>query len=99
MGLLLKLAELRVARGALTSAIEPLDRLLGADPTHETAVRRLMIILTQLDRRGEAPRAYRRLGDTLSREHANDPPPGTSDLYNAPRTRHFHVPHPPLHPP
>ncbi|HET8845209.1 MAG TPA: DUF6788 family protein, partial [Ktedonobacteraceae bacterium] len=46
MGLLLELAELRAARGSLTSAIEPLDRLLTTDPTHETAVRRLMVLLT-----------------------------------------------------
>ena len=56
MGLLLKLAEMRASRGALTSAIEPLDRLLTTDPTHETAVRRLMVILTRLDRRGEVRR-------------------------------------------
>lgn len=99
MGLLLKLAELRVARGALTSAIEPLDRLLGTDPTHETAVRRLMIILTQLDRRGEALRVYRRLADTLSREYESDPLPETSELYDALRTGTFQVPHPTPHSP
>lgn len=91
MGLLLKLAELRVARGALTSAIEPLDRLLNADPTHETAVRRLMIILTQLDRRGEALRVYRHLVDALSREYESDPLPETSELYAALRNGTFQM--------
>ena len=95
MGLLLKLAELRVARGTLTSAIEPLDRLLGADPTHETAVRRLMVILTQLDRRGEALRVYRRLEETLAREYENDPLPETRELYEGLRRGTFQVPHSP----
>ena len=94
MGLLLKLAELRVARGALTSAIEPLDRLLGADPTHETAVRRLMVILTQLDRRGEALRVYRRLKETLAREYESDPLPETRELYEELRRGTFQVPRP-----
>jgi predicted ATPase/DNA-binding SARP family transcriptional activator len=95
MGLLLKLAELRVARGVLTSAIEPLDRLLGADPTHETAVRRLMVILTQLDRRGEALRVYRRLEETLEREYESDPLPETSELYEALRNGTFQMPRSP----
>ena len=95
MGLLLKLAELRVARGALTSAIEPLDRLLGADPTHETAVRRLMVILTQLDRRGEALRVYRRLEETLAREYESDPLPETRELYEALRKGTFQMPRSP----
>lgn len=105
MGLLLKLAELRVARGALTSAIEPLDRLLGADPTHETAVRRLMVILTQLDRRGEALRVYRRLEETLAREYESDPLPETRELYEGLRRGTFQVPRspeipvPPVEPP
>src|SRR5579863_4845328 len=92
MGLLLKLAELRVSRGALTSAIEPLDRLLNAEPIHETAVRRLMVILTQLDRRGEALRVYRRLVDTLAREYESDPLPETIELYDALRSGSFQMP-------
>ena len=83
MGLLLNLAELRAERGALTSAIEPLDRLLTADPTHETAVRRLMLLLTQLDRRGEAIRAYQRLETILKRDYESDPLPETVELYKA----------------
>lgn len=83
MGLLLNLAELRAKRGALTSAIEPLDRLLTADPTHETAVRRLMILLTQLDRRGEAIRAYERLATILKRDYESEPLPETVELYKA----------------
>lgn len=92
MGLLLKLAELRASRGALTSAIEPLDRLLTTDPTHETAVRRLMEILTRLDRRGEALRAYRRLADTLTRDYESEPLPETTQLYEALRQGTYQVP-------
>ncbi|MEO7020660.1 MAG: DUF6788 family protein [Ktedonobacteraceae bacterium] len=81
MGLLLELARLRAARSAFTSAIEPLDRLLKADPTHETAVRRLMVLLTQMDRRGEAIRAYQRLADILKNEYESEPLAETVQLY------------------
>lgn len=91
MGLLLELAELRAARGALTSAIEPLDRLLTADPIHETAVRRLMVLLTQLDRRGEAIRAYQRLASILKRDYEADPLPETMELYKALRQGQIQV--------
>jgi len=93
MGLLLNLAEMRAARGALTSAIEPLDRLLSTDPTHETAVRRLMTLLTQLDRRGEALRVYQRLVSVLQRDYDNDPLPETRELFEALRQGTAHVPH------
>jgi DNA-binding SARP family transcriptional activator len=83
MGLLLQLAELRAARGALAAAIEPLDRLLMSDPTHETAVRQLMLILTRLDRRGEALQAYQRLREVLEREYSSEPLPETRRLYEA----------------
>lgn len=91
MGLLLNLAELRAQRGALTSAIEPLDRLLTADPTHETAVRRLMILLTQLDRRGEAIRAYERLATILRRDYESEPLSETIELYKALRQGQIQV--------
>lgn len=94
MGLLLNLAELRAERGALTSAIEPLDRLLTADPTHETAVRRLMVLLTQLDRRGEAIRAYQRLATILKRDYESDPLPETVELYTALRQGQIQVSRP-----
>lgn len=91
MGLLLNLAQLRAQRGALTSAIEPLDRLLTADPTHETAVRRLMILLTQLDRRGEAIRAYERLAAILKRDYESEPLSETVELYQALRQGQIQV--------
>jgi predicted ATPase/DNA-binding SARP family transcriptional activator/Tfp pilus assembly protein PilF len=94
IGLLLNLAELRASRGALASAIEPLDRLLATDPTHETAVRRLMLLLTQLDRRGEALHLYQRLANILKRENASEPLPETYELYEALRQGYMYTPHP-----
>lgn len=91
MGLLLYLAELRASRGALASAIEPLDRLLATDPLHETAVRRLMLLLTRLDRRGEALRVYNRLASILERDYESDPLPETYELYEALRQGHMQV--------
>lgn len=96
MGLLLNLAELRAARGALASAIEPLDRLLVSDPIHETAVRQLMLLLTQLDRRGEALQAYHRLNTMLQRDYGNEPLPETRELYEDLRQGHFQAPRPKL---
>ena len=94
IGLLLNLAELRASRGALASAIEPLDRLLATDPTHETAVRRLMLLLTQLDRRGEAFQVYQRLANMLQRDYASEPLPETYELYEALRQGYMYTPHP-----
>ncbi len=96
MGLLLNLAELRAARGVLASAIEPLDRLLVSDPIHETAVRQLMLLLTQLDRRGEALQAYHRLNTVLQRDYGNEPLPETRELYENLRQGHFQAPRPKL---
>lgn len=95
MGLLLKLAELRASRGAYIGAIEPLDRLLTSEPTHETAVRRLMELLTLLDRRGEAFHVYQRLVETLHREYESDPLPETTVLYHALRQGTYQVSRPP----
>ncbi|HZU69622.1 MAG TPA: tetratricopeptide repeat protein [Ktedonobacteraceae bacterium] len=92
MGLLLNLADLRAARGALASAIEPLERLLSTDPTHETAVRRLMTVLTQLDRRGEALQVYQQLAGILRRDYDNEPMPETRELYEALRQGTAQIP-------
>lgn len=89
IGLLLKLAELREARGAYTSAMEPLNRLLASDPIDETAVQRLMLLLTQLDRRGEALNTYRRLASRLERNYESEPLPETRELYEKLRRGHI----------
>jgi DNA-binding SARP family transcriptional activator len=80
--MLLTLANLRVERGALVEAIATLDRLRSTDPLNETALQRLMVLLTQLYRRGEALRIYRQLASTLKREYECDPLPETHTLYN-----------------
>jgi DNA-binding SARP family transcriptional activator/predicted negative regulator of RcsB-dependent stress response len=86
IGLMLDLADLRAGRDALTSAIEPLDRLLSVDPTNEAAVQRLMKLLEQLERRGEALRAYKRLASVLQQEYRIAPLPETRVLYEALRS-------------
>lgn len=97
VGLLLKLSELREVGGALATAMEPLNRLLASDPTNETAVQRLMILLTQLDRRGEALHTYRRLATRMQRTYESEPLPETRDLYEKLRLGHVHkIVHPKL---
>ena len=86
IGLLLDLADLRIAREALTSAIDPLDRLMSIDPTNEAAVQRLISLLAQLGRRGEALRAYKRLATVLQQEYRIAPLPETRALYEAVRS-------------
>ncbi len=78
----LTLANLRIERGALVEAIATLDRLRSTDPVNETALQRLMVLLTQLHRRGEALRIYRQHASTLRREYECDPLPETHTLYN-----------------
>ncbi len=82
-GLLLDLADLRIAHDALSEAIVPLDRLLSLDPTNEAAVQRLMGVLAQLGRRGEALRTYRRLASILQQEHRITPLSATRSIYDA----------------
>ncbi|HLX39598.1 MAG TPA: DUF6788 family protein, partial [Ktedonobacteraceae bacterium] len=83
MGLLLELADLRISRRALVNAIDPLDRLLAFDPANEAAVQRLIVSLAQLDRRGEALRAYHRFATALQRDYNIAPLPETRALYEA----------------
>lgn len=83
MGSLLELADLRIARGALFNAIESLDRILMADPANEAAVQRLMVSLTQLDRRGEALQSFSRFSSALKRAYNIEPLPETRQLYTA----------------
>ncbi|MFL5657964.1 MAG: DUF6788 family protein, partial [Ktedonobacteraceae bacterium] len=80
--MLLTLANLRAERGALVEAIAVLDRLRSSDPVNETALQRLMVLLAQLQRRGEALRIYRQHVGTLKQEYECDPLPETRTLYN-----------------
>ncbi len=90
VGLQLKLAQIRAEQGSYVSAIETLDRLRSADPTNETALQRLMLLLTQLDRRGEALQMYRQYESMLTREYEGEPLPETQELYE--KLRRGHVP-------
>ncbi|HCI81430.1 MAG TPA: hypothetical protein DHW02_17275 [Ktedonobacter sp.] len=83
VGTLLDLAHMRTQRGAFASAIETLDRLRVADPTNETALQRLMVLLTHTDRRGEALHIYRQHAITLQREYEGVPLTETRQLYEA----------------
>ncbi len=88
--LLLKLAQILVERKEFSNAIETLDRLRSADPGNETALQRLMILLTQLDRRGEALQAYQRYAEMLQRDDESEPLPETAELYE--KLCHGHIP-------
>ncbi len=83
IGLLLELADLRIAREAISGAIDTLDRLLAIDPTNEAAVQRLILLLAQAGRRGEALRIYQRFAATLKQEYKMAPLQETRALYEA----------------
>ena len=85
IGLLLELADLRIARENLSSAIDTLDRLLAIDPANEAAVQRLVILLAQSGRRAEALRIYQRFAAVLRQEYKIEPLPETRALYEAAR--------------
>ena len=82
-GTLLELSHLYTQRGAFASAIEALDRLRVADPTNETALQRLMVLLTHIGRRGEALHIYRQHAATLQREYEGIPLPETRQLFES----------------
>jgi predicted ATPase/DNA-binding SARP family transcriptional activator len=85
IGLLLELADLRIAREAVPAAIETLDHLLAIDPTSEAAVQRLLLLLAQSGRRAEAIRLYQRFATLLAQEYHMEPLPETRALYEAAR--------------
>jgi predicted ATPase/DNA-binding SARP family transcriptional activator len=89
--LLLLLADLRIAREALDSAIDPLDQLLTIDPTNEAAVQRLIVVLARLKRRGEAVRTYSRFASVLRQDYGASPSSETQALYEAVRRGEAHV--------
>ncbi len=83
IGALLELADLRIARDALAGALDLLDRLLATDPANEAAVQRMMSLLAQMGRRGEAMRIYKRLAGVLQQEYHVAPLPETRAIYEA----------------
>lgn len=90
VGLLLNLAQSQANNEEYASAIDTLDRLRTADPTNETAVQHLMMLLTQRDRRGEALQVYRQHQTMLQRDYEGEPLPETSELYE--KLRKGHIP-------
>ncbi|HEV2580596.1 MAG TPA: DUF6788 family protein, partial [Ktedonobacteraceae bacterium] len=85
IGLMLELADLRIAREAFPAAIDTLDHLLAIDPTSEAAVQRLVLLLSQTGRRAEALRIYQRFVSLLKQEYRMAPLPETRALYEAAR--------------
>jgi tetratricopeptide (TPR) repeat protein len=83
IGALLIQADFRVARGDTSGAIDALDRLLAADSVNEAAVIRLMVVLSRVQRRGEAARLYQRFTALLGSENAATPSEQARTLYEA----------------
>lgn len=81
VGLLLDLAQRQAKQEEYANAIETLDRLRTTDPTNETALQHLMLLLTQRDRRGEALQVYRQHESLLKRDYEAEPLPETTELY------------------
>lgn len=86
LGLLLDLAELRRGCGATEGAMNLLDQLFTVDPTNEIAAQRLMLLLAQSGRRGEALRLYQRFTATLAQDEHMLPAAETQRLYEAIRS-------------
>ncbi|MBV9323891.1 MAG: AAA family ATPase [Chloroflexi bacterium] len=59
------LAQALESRGDVNAALQPLERLLRADPCDERAAQALMQLLTRFGRRAEALRVFQRLAQSL----------------------------------
>lgn len=79
--LTLQTIDSAIAQGKLTDAVLLLDQFLVNDPTNETVVLRLLIVLTELKRRGEAIRIYQRFADVLQRIHGAAPSARLKKVY------------------
>jgi DNA-binding SARP family transcriptional activator len=67
------LAQALEARSDVNAALQPLERLLRADPCDERAAQEQMKLLTRYGRRAEALRVYQRLAQSLREELDVDP--------------------------
>jgi DNA-binding SARP family transcriptional activator len=85
IGIMIELIDLRIARDDTSGAIELLNRLLAADQTNEAAAQRLMCLLAQKGRRGEAMQVYKRLSMVLEQAYHIEPLPETQSIYEAVR--------------
>ena len=86
LGLLLDTADMRVRDGDVQGGIEALGSLLAADPLHEPALLRLMLLLAQSAQRGEALRLYQRFASRVEQEYAASPPEELRRVYEAIRS-------------
>jgi len=62
------LADYHVTHNEPLAAVDVLRRLLSADPLHESAVRRLMTVLADAGRGGEAVREFERFASAMAAE-------------------------------
>jgi DNA-binding SARP family transcriptional activator/Tfp pilus assembly protein PilF len=75
------LAQALEARSSdVNAALQPLERLLRADPCDERAAQEQMKLLTRYGRRAEALRVYQRLQQSLRDELGVEPSPDTTEL-------------------
>ncbi len=79
----LEMADLCVQREDFAATIRVLDTLLAKDPTNESAIQRLVIVLARSRRRIEALHAYKRFEEALQREYKAVPAPDTRALFDA----------------
>jgi predicted ATPase/DNA-binding SARP family transcriptional activator len=79
----LEMADLCVQREDFAATIKVLDSLLAKDPTNESAIQRLIIVLARSRRRIEALHAYKRFEEALQREFKAVPASDTRALYDA----------------
>ncbi|MBA2679210.1 MAG: hypothetical protein H0U76_12530, partial [Ktedonobacteraceae bacterium] len=79
----LEMADLCVQREDFAATIKVLDTLLAKDPTNESAIQRLIIVLARSRRRIEALHAYKRFEEALQREYKAVPAPDTRALFDA----------------
>jgi len=75
------LAHALETRSDVGAAVQPLERLIRADPCDERAAQELMKLLTRHGRRAEALRVYQRLAQSLRDELAVEPSPDTAELH------------------
>jgi DNA-binding SARP family transcriptional activator/lipoprotein NlpI len=74
------LAQALEAHSDVNAALQPLERLLRADPCDERAAQEQMKLLTRYGRRAEAMRVYQRLQQSLRDELGVEPSPDTTEL-------------------
>jgi DNA-binding SARP family transcriptional activator len=74
------LAHALEAHSDVNAALQPLERLLRADPCDERAAQEQMKLLTRYGRRAEAMRVYQRLQQSLRDDLGVEPSPDTTEL-------------------